>query len=57
MVPIVYSLPSLLRLAHVQPRIQVSDRDANEDIKICFEEIINFVDLNLESLVHIILSI
>jgi hypothetical protein len=57
MVLIVDSLPSLLRLAYVQPRIRVSDLDENEDIKICFEEIFNFFYFKLESLVHIILSI
>jgi len=54
---IAYSLPSLLRLAYVQRRIRVSDLDENEDLKISFEEIINFVYFNLESLVHVILSI
>ena len=52
---ILYEVPTLIRLAYAQRRIRPSDLDEDEDLKISFEEIINFIYFNLESLFHMIL--
>jgi hypothetical protein len=53
---VVYGVPSLLRLATVQCRLRPSDLDENVDWKISTEEVINFMYLNLESLLHIVIA-
>jgi hypothetical protein len=51
---IMYGVPSLLRLAIVQCRLRPSDLDENVDWQISSEEVVNFMYLNLESLLHIV---
>jgi hypothetical protein len=51
---IIYCVPSLLRLAMVQCRLRPSDLDENVDWEISSEEVVNFMYLNLESLLHIV---
>jgi hypothetical protein len=53
---ILYGVPSLIRLALVQCRIRPSDLDENVDWRISTDEIINFMYLNLESILHIIIA-
>ena len=47
-----YSVPCLLRLAWTQRRVRASDLDGSQDMKISFEEVVNFIYFNLESLLH-----
>ena len=51
-----YGVLSLLRLAFVQRRLRPSDLDENIDWKITTDEIINFLYLNLESLMHLTIA-
>jgi hypothetical protein len=53
---IIYGVPSLIRLAIVQCRIRPSDLDENVDWKISTDEIINFMYLNLESILHFVIA-
>jgi hypothetical protein len=50
---IVYSVPSLLRLAHVQRRLRPTDLDENEDMVFSAAEVQQFLYVNLESLLHV----
>jgi hypothetical protein len=51
---IIYGVPSLLRLAMVQSRLRPTDLDENLNWKMSRDELINFVFMNLESMLHII---
>jgi hypothetical protein len=50
-----YAVFSFIRLAYTQRRVRPSDLDEDEDMTITIDETINFVYLNLESLLHAIL--
>jgi hypothetical protein len=50
-----YAVPSLLRLAYCQRRIRPSDLDEDENMMISFEEVVNFIYSNLESLLHLVM--
>ena len=52
---VIYGVPALLRLAYTQRRIRPSDLDESEDMKISYDELVNFIYFNLESLVHIVM--
>ena len=54
-VQVTYGVLSLLRLAYTQRRFRPSDWDENEDLTITKDETINFVYLNLEVLLHVIM--
>ena len=53
---VIYGVPCLLRLAYTQRRIRPTDLDENVDMKISFEELVNFIYFNLESVMHVIMS-
>ena len=53
---ILYGVPSLLRLAYAQRRIRPTDLDEDQNSRISFDELVNFIYFNLESLLHIVLS-
>ena len=54
---ILYGVPSLLQLAYAQRRIRPSDLDTDQNSRISFEEIINFMYFNLEPLINVVLSV
>ncbi len=54
-VQVLYGVICLIRLAFTQRRVRPSDWDENEDMIITTDETINFVYLNLEVLLHIIM--
>ena len=51
-----YSVPSLIRLALLHWRIRPSDLDPVQNMKISFDEMVDFAYLNLESLLNLVLS-
>ena len=54
---IMYGVPSLIRLAYAQRRIRPTDLDVNQDSRISFEELVNFIYFNLESLLHVMMAV
>ena len=51
---IIYGVPSLLRLAQAQSRLRLTDLDEDLNWKMAKDEIVNFLFMNLESLLHVI---
>ena len=51
-----YGVLSLLRLALIQSRLRPSDLDENVDWKISTDEMINFIYLNLEPFLHVVVA-
>ena len=51
-----YSVPSLIRLALLHWRIRPSDLDPVQNMKISFDDIVDFAYLNLESVLNLVLS-
>ena len=52
---VLYGVPCLLRLAYLQRRIGPTDLDESEDMKISYDEFVNFIYFNLESLIHMVM--
>ena len=56
LVMVVYGVPSLLRLALIHSRLRPTDLDVDLNWTITTDELINFIFINMESILHVIIA-